>query len=143
MTCGGCSTHAPPADPRPAFAMCWTCPDRAPKRRDPCPVFAELTLNGRVFAPTGRTCPRGRWPDAEGYVHTAIGAFIGVPFYLRWRLALEGAWAAFRQRMGPDYLPACGCYALLRETWDAFFGAPAYPPRVIDSRAFDLDRSAA
>lgn len=118
--------------------MCWTC-----GARNRCEVFAELTAGGRPFSPAGRTCPRGRWPDKEGYVNTALGAFIGVPFYVRWRLALEGAWAAFRQRAAPDYLPGCGCYAPLREAWDAFFGEPSFPPVVIDSRTFNYVRGAA
>jgi hypothetical protein len=117
--------------------MCWTCGAR--KR---CAVFAELTRDGRAFNPTGRTCPRGRWPDTEGYIHTNHGAYLGVPWYIRARIGAQRAALAFRQAMGPDFLPGCGCHAFLRETWDAFFGPPSFAPRVIDSRTFNYYREA-
>lgn len=145
MTCG-CGSALPgdvQMEHRSAFAMCWTCPDRAPKRRTPCAVFAEMTVGGRMFNPTGRTCPRGRWPDREGRIVWAGVLWYGVPWILRRRIARERARIARRQAMGPDFLPHCGCVGVLRDTWDALFGEPSFPPTAIDSRTFNYVRGAA
>lgn len=111
MTCGSCQAAAEGlAYRRSCLAMCHVC-----RQRPSCPAYQVCTLNG-AFLPVG-DCPRRRWPDKSGHVRWLRIRWMGVPAPVRWRIGLESAWAAWKERTGPGYFPGCGCVYRLKTLW--------------------------
>lgn len=98
MSCGTCGgTPLPQMVLKAREAMCHYCPKR------------------KTCAKTA--CPLRRWPDDAGIVRWWRMEWYGVPYPIKVRLALHGAWVALRLRLAKDYLPGCGCNRWLKDRW--------------------------